>query len=192
MKKVLSILLVLVMSLSLCACGEKNDTSSTTEESITTQDINMEKETTTTPDTNTENETTTTPDYASELTDILCSGKWVREKNLDTEPNEELTFNANGTFSWISDEGIEEWNWGYHTYYEWNGGNPTYYESKADLPIPISAVIPDDSPVYWGEAYYGDEYNGTDYLGHSGFIVGYNEEGIPVMSFATGSWIREE
>ena len=180
MKKVLSILLVLVMSLSLCACGEKNDTSSAAEESVKNTD------------TNTENETTTTPDYASELTDILCSGKWVKEKILDTHPNEELTFNANGTFSWISDEEIEEWNWGYQTYYEWNCGWPSYFESKADLPIPISAVIPDDSPVYWGEAYYGDEYDSKDYTGHRGFIVGYNEEGIPVMSFDGQPWIREE
>lgn len=175
MKKVLSILLALVMCLSLCSCGEKNDTSSTTEESITTQDIYMEKETTTTPDTNTENETTTTPDYASELTDILCSGKWVSKMEFFSgDVINELTFNANGTFSLISDEGSKEATWSYHS----------YYDSSADLPLPVSAVLSEDFCAYWGKA--------VGITGGSDIVVGYNEEGTPVMSFDGQSWIREE
>ena len=175
MKKVLSILLVLVMSLSLCACGEKNDTSSTTEESITTQDINMEKETTTTPDTNTENETTTTPDYASELTDILCSGKWVSKMEFFSgDVISELTFNTDGTFALISDEGRKEATWSYHS----------YYDSCADLPLPISAVLCEDFCAYWGKT--------VGITGHHDIVVGYNEEGAPVMSFDGQSWIKEE
>ena len=157
MKKALSILLVLVMSLSLCACGEKNDVSSTAEESVKTTD------------TNTENETIPTTDYASAFADILCSGKWVSEFD-----GAELAFNTNGTFALISDEGSKEATWSYHS----------YYDSRADLPLPISAVLSEDFCAYWGEV--------SGITGVHDIVVGYNEEGTLVMSFDGQSWIREE
>ena len=162
MKKVLSILLVLVMSLSLCACGEKNDVSSTAEESIKTTD------------TNAENETDPSPDYASEFADMLSSGKWVGETT-----GEELVFNADGTCTWLSDEGIKEWTWCYYS----------YYDSFLDIPIPVAAAFSEDSGVYWGEFPNADK---KDYHGHDGMMIGYNEEGTLVMSFDGQSWIREE
>ena len=162
MKKVLSILLVLVMSLSLCACGEKNDVSSTAEESIKTTD------------TNAENETDPSPDYASEFADMLSSGKWVGETT-----GEELVFNADGTCTWLSDEGNKEWTWCYYS----------YYDSFLDIPIPVAAAFSEDSGVYWGEFPNADK---KDYHGHDGMMIGYNEEGTLVMSFDGQSWIREE
>lgn len=174
MKKVIALLLALVMCLSLCACGEKNDTSSTTEESITHQGINMENETTPTPDTNTEIETTPTPDYASEFADMLCSGKWVSKAT-----GEELVFNADGTCTWFSDEGNKEWNWCYYS----------YYDSVLDIPIPVAAAFSKDSGVYWGEFPNADK---KDYHGHDGMMIGYNEEGTLVMGFDAQSWFIEE
>ena len=162
MKKALSILLVLVMSLSLCACGEKNDVSSTAEESIKTTD------------TNAENETDPSPDYASEFADMLSSGKWVGETT-----GEELVFNADGTCTWLSDEGNKEWTWCYYS----------YYDSFLDIPIPVAAAFSEDSGVYWGEFPNADK---KDYHGHDGMMIGYNEEGTLVMSFDGQSWIREE
>lgn len=162
MKKAVSILLVLVMCLSLCACGEKNDVSSTAEESVKTTD------------TNAENETDPSPDYASEFADMLSSGKWVGEAT-----GEELVFNADGTCTWLSDEGNKEWTWCYYS----------YYDSFLDIPIPVAAAFSEDSGVYWGEFPNADK---KDYHGHDGMMIGYNEEGTLVMSFDGQPWIREE
>ena len=180
MKKALSILLALVLCLSLCACCEKNDVSSTAEESIKTTDTNMGNEITTaeesvkTTDTNAENETDPSPDYASEFADMLSSGKWVGEAT-----GEELVFNADGTCTWLSDEGNKEWTWCYYS----------YYDSFLDIPIPVAAAFSEDSGVYWGEFPNADK---KDYHGHDGMMIGYNEEGTIVMSFDGQSWIREE
>ena len=157
MKKILALVLTFAVCLSLCACGGEKDTASA-EGSIQTSG------------TITENETTTTPDYASELTDILCSGKWVSEVY-----GEELMFNANGTLSLISEDGSKEATWRYHS----------YYASSADLPFPISAVLSEDFCAYWGKV------GGEEYIGGFDIVVGYNEEGALVMSFSGTSWIRE-
>lgn len=180
MKKVIALLLALVMCLSLCACGEKNDASSTAKESIKTTDANVENEITATEesvkttDTNVENETDPSPDYASEFADMLCSGKWVGEAT-----GEELVFNSDGTCTWFSDEGSKEWNWCYYS----------YYDSVLDIPIPVAAAFSEDSGVYWGEFPNADK---KDYNGHDGMMIGYNEEGTLVMSFDGQPWFIEE
>ena len=107
------------------------------------------------------------PDTSS-LSDILCGGKWVSEYD-----GPELVFNANGTFSWSSREGAKEAAWSYHS----------YYNSSADLPIPISAVLSEDSFAYWGKV--------DGFTGHNDFVVGYGNAGALTMSFHGQSWIKE-
>lgn len=163
MERLITLLLAAVMCLTLCACGAENDTAATTEESV---------------DTTADSESTTVPDHTSELTDILCGGKWVSRIMFPTDISDELIFNTNGTFSWTSEEGVNEATWRFQT----------YYGSFKDLPIPIAAGLAQDSCVYWGAV----DIPTADYVGHDGFIVGYNEAGAPVMSFNGTSWTKEE
>ena len=156
MKKLIALLLALVMCLSLCACGKENDTSPTTEESSLALD------------TTTENEMTAPSDYASEFADILCSDKWILEDGSD-----ELTFNANGTFSWISDEGIEDWTWSFGA----------YYNSFSDFPLAVSGDFSEEYCIYLGQA----REAGLDDI-----VVGYTKEESLIMYFGNKAWIRAE
>ncbi len=157
MKKLIVLFLATVTCLVLCACSKENDTASTAEEIVIT-----------------ENESATTSDHANALTDMLCSGKWVGEST-----GEELTFNTNGTCTWFSDEGNKEWTWCYYT----------HYDSSSDIPIPVAAAFFKDSSVYWVEFPDADV---SEYHGHNGMMIGYNEEGILVMSFDGQSWTKEQ
>ena len=163
MKKLIALLLALVMCLSLCACGEKNDASSTAEESVLALDSD------------TENEKTAPSDYESEFADILCCDKWVLEDGSD-----ELTFNANGTFSWISDEGIEDWTWSFGA----------YYNSFSDFPLAVSGDFSEEYCIYLG---YAREYDMNNVVvGSDDIVVGYTKEESLIMLFGNQTWIRAE
>jgi len=94
MKKTISLLLVLVLCLSLCACGGANDTPDTTEATnapTSTQNVsNME-------DTTVEDETTISTEsitISHPLVEEFC-GEW--KTNMDEAPFESLFINADGT-----------------------------------------------------------------------------------------------
>ena len=157
MKRLFALIVATVMCFVLCACDKENDTASAAEEFV-----------------NTENKSVSTSDYASVLTDMLCSGKWVGEST-----GEKLIFNADGTCTWFSDEGNKEWTWCYYT----------HYDSSFDIPIPVAAAFSKDSSVYWGEF---PDVDVSEYHGHDGMMIGYNEEGTLIMSFDGQSWTIEE